>query len=70
MAVTVLSNLREWREAIGFSQEQLARHIGVTRAAVSAWEKGTRPDLLHVLLLADVLGCDVTDLFYIEEGVS
>jgi len=66
----LISNVREWREAVGFSQEQLARHCGVTRAAVSAWEKDTRPDLLHAIILAEVLGCDVSDLFYLEEGVS
>jgi len=36
------AELRSLREAAGLSQQQLADALGVTRAAISHWETGTR----------------------------
>lgn len=32
--------MRAWREARGLSASEVARKLGVTRQAVSAWERG------------------------------
>ena len=42
--------LTEWRESRGFTQEQLARRLGVSRMTVSRWECGTA--LLNTNVLA------------------
>ena len=46
--------LRALREQYGLSQQQLAEAIGVTRQAVSLWERGsTLPDSVTLLRLAE-----------------
>lgn len=45
------------------SQEELAKHLGVTQVAVSQWETGeTRPRIDKLLRLACVLDCTVDEL--------
>lgn len=49
------------RRARGWSQEELAGHIGVTRQALSRWESDTAvPDTVNVVEMADLFGvsCD------------
>lgn len=51
--------LQQLRKAKGFSQEELADRVGVSRQAVSKWEGGqTAPDLERLLALSKQL--DVT----------
>lgn len=54
--MAVADQIRKWREAAGLTQQQLADEIGVTRTAISQWEKHT-PKLRtqHKLALARVL---------------
>lgn len=48
--------LKKAREQIGFTQEQLAEKIGVTRQAVSRWEQGiTQPDMQMLAALSEAL---------------
>lgn len=55
-----LSKLRRER---GFSQENLARELKVTRQAISNWERNkTQPDLEMVSNLAKILQTDVNEL--------
>lgn len=50
--------LKEMRRAAGITQVDLAREIGVTQAAISAYERGIRPIPEDVSeLIADVLHC-------------
>ena len=52
-------NIRKLRQAKGLSLQQVASHLGVTRASVSKWEKGhTNPELSRLAQLACLL--DVT----------
>lgn len=51
--------LRELREAVGLTQDQLARAAGVKRGAVARWEAGDRePVWSNVVALAAALGVD------------
>ena len=47
----------ELRKKKGWSQEELAEMIDVTRQSVSKWESGqSLPDLDKILKLADIFG--------------
>jgi len=44
--------LKLWRQANGYSQNQLAKVLGVTNICISRWELGVRkiPTFLHLAL--------------------
>ncbi|MCX5834026.1 MAG: helix-turn-helix domain-containing protein, partial [Deltaproteobacteria bacterium] len=46
------NELKEWRQRIGYSQNQLARVLDVNVMTVSRWERGVReiPSFLHLAL--------------------
>lgn len=49
--------LESARKNKGFSQEYVARQLGVSRATVDNWEKGaTKPTLPMAVKLAELLG--------------
>ena len=57
--------LKKAREQIGFTQEQLAEKIGVTRQAVSRWEQGiTQPDMEMLVTLSEALQVDAEFLTF------
>src|SRR5262249_6973994 len=41
--------LREWRKHLGFTQEEAAKHLDVTRATIQNWEYGitSLPGAIH-----------------------
>ena len=52
--------ITEERKRNGWSQEELADKLGVSRQAVSKWESaGTVPDLQKVIQLADIFGVSI-----------
>lgn len=54
------SNLKYLRKSQGFTQEQIAEKIGVSRQAVAKWENGeTLPDIENVIALADIYGVTI-----------
>ncbi len=56
--------LRCARKAAGLTQEEVARHFNISRAAISQWEKGqTQPDLGKVSDLCALYKLDPTELF-------
>ena len=64
MSIRPPSALRERRLLSGWSQDQLARHVGVSRQALNALERGhAQPSVETALALAAVLGTTVEALF-------
>ena len=58
------TNLREYRQKAGLTQEQLAGRLHVSMQAVSRWETtDTLPDAALLPDLADALGVSIDDLF-------
>ena len=58
------SRVKAHRQRRGWSQDELARRAGISRAAVSAIEIGRIvPSVAAALALAEALGCRVEDLF-------
>lgn len=56
-------NLVKFRKLRGFSQEQLAEKVNVSRQAVSKWENAeTVPDMVRLSALADVLEVSMDEL--------
>lgn len=61
-------NLMELRKCRGFSQEELAEKIGVSRQTMSKYETGeSLPDIEKCKLLADVFGVTTDDLISNEK---
>lgn len=58
-----MENLRRLREAAGLTQIELSARVGVTQAALSAWELGTAaPSLPNMVRLADALDTSIDEL--------
>jgi len=63
------SRVREYRELKGWSQEALARQLGVSRQTVVNIEHGANePKVLLAIALGALLGAAVSELF--RKGVS
>ena len=64
-------NLIMLRNLNGYSQEQVAGKIGISRQAYAKWENGlTTPDLEKASMLAKVYGISIDSLMESEEGDS
>ena len=66
-------NLAMLRKMHGFSQEEIAEKIGISRQAYAKWETGaTIPDIEKCSLLAEVYGTTIDGLIKTEtvEGVG
>ena len=56
--------IRELREAVGLTQEQLATKVGMNQCTISAWESEVYlPKSRQLPQLAHVLGCSICDLY-------
>lgn len=57
------NNLKLYRKRNGFTQEQIAEKIGVTRQTVAKWERGEAlPDIENIVALADVYEVTIDSL--------
>ena len=69
MSNIISDNLRRLRQAKGYTQEQVAEHLGVSAQSVSRWETGaTFPDILLLPSIAEHYCVTMDDLF--REGVD
>ena len=63
MNVEIAQRLAELRRERGFSQEGLAEQLGLSRQAVSKWERGeSLPDVYILSQIADLYGVSVSAL--------
>ena len=69
MDITIINHVRELRKERGFTQEQLARELGVSRQTINSIERGRYvPSLDLALLTARFFGCPVEDIFILDPG--
>ena len=57
------NSLKIFRQKYGYTQEQIAEKLGVSRQAVAKWERGdSLPDIVNVIALADLYEVSVDSL--------
>ena len=63
MNIETANRLLKYRKARGYSQEELAEKIGVSRQAISKWERSeASPDTDNLIMLAKVYGVTLDEL--------
>ena len=68
MAEVLMNRLRDLRDARGWTQAELAAHVGVSRKTVNTIENRVfAPSTLLALKLAEALNTSVESLFWIED---
>ena len=66
----IAKNIKCLREASGFTQENIAGFLGITRSAYSNYETGDRELPFQVMeKLADLYGCDMYMLYSEDDSV-
>lgn len=66
--MTIGKRISELRKAKGYTQEYVAEQLGVSRQAVSKWEKDlTSPDTKNLIGLSQLLGVSIE---YIAVGIA
>ena len=67
MSSTIQNRIKELRSAHGWTQEQLAKAVGVSRQNINSIERNRYvPSLLLALTFAKVFGCSTDDIFSME----
>ncbi len=63
MNIQIANRLLEYRRKNGYSQEELAEKLGVSRQAVSKWERAeASPDTDNLIALAELYGVTIDEL--------
>lgn len=63
MNIQIANRLLEYRRKSGYSQEELAEKLGVSRQAVSKWERAeASPDTDNLIALAELYGVTIDEL--------
>lgn len=71
MNVSIAQRLAALRREHGFTQEQLAEKLGVSRQAVSKWERTeSSPDTDNLIALARLYGVTLDELVYGPQGAA
>lgn len=71
MNVEIAERLAARRKLAGLSQEALAEKLGVSRQAVSKWERSeSSPDTDNLIALAKLYGVSLDDLLYVDESIE
>ena len=68
MNVEIAQRLSARRKQSGLSQEALAEKLGVSRQAVSKWERSeSSPDTDNLIALAQLYGVSLDELLYVDD---
>ncbi len=71
MNVEIAERLAARRKEAGLSQEGLAEKLGVSRQAVSKWERSeSSPDTDNLIALAKLYGVSLDDLLYVDGSIE
>ncbi|MFA6619659.1 MAG: helix-turn-helix domain-containing protein [Bacilli bacterium] len=71
MNIEIANRLVDLRKKSGFSQEELAAKLGLSRQAVSKWERAeASPDTDNLICLAKLYGVSLDDLLNTDESVD
>ena len=61
--MNLAKRLKEARENVGFSQNEVAEKLNISRQAVSKWENGwTSPDIDNLVILSDLYNISLDEL--------
>jgi putative transcriptional regulator len=64
----IINQLKEFRVSRGYTQEELADAVGVSRQSINAIERGRyTPSLPLALKFARTFNCSIEDLFQLDE---
>lgn len=71
MNVEIAQRLATMRREKGYSQEELAERLGLSRQAVSKWERAeSSPDIGNIVALAKLYGVTVDELLRVDDEVE
>ena len=71
MNIEIANRLINLRKQSGLSQEELAARLGLSRQAVSKWERAeASPDTDNLIVLAKLYGVSLDDLLNTEQPVE
>lgn len=71
MTIQTANRLYELRKKHGLSQEELAEKLGVSRQAVSKWERSeASPDTDNLIALAKIYGLSLDELIFGEKNTE
>lgn len=71
MNLEIASRLQKLRKEKGFSQEELAEKLGISRQAVSKWERAeSSPDTDNLICLARLYGISIDELLNVDEETN
>lgn len=71
MTIEIANRLQQLRKEKGYSQEQLAEALGISRQAVSKWERAeSSPDTDNLICLAKLYGVSLDELLQTDQSVE
>ena len=70
MNIEIANRLVQMRKAHGYSQEELAAQLGISRQAVSKWERAeSSPDTDNLIMLSKLYGVSLDSLLATEDEI-
>jgi len=71
MNIEIANKLQKLRKANGYSQEELADKLGISRQAVSKWERAeSSPDTDNLIILAKLYNVSLDELLSTDESID